>query len=397
MQKYLYEYKEISSLNEKLINHIKENKSLHKYFKEDWGKIKTRQYCGILNFEDNDYYVLPKIADEESKNLDIFIYMLMYVYDIKLSNEQIASCENEKHTIIEVLVQLFAQNLLSELKKGLYKEYITEQENLTTLKGKYLINENLKYNFTKNKIYCEYDEFSENNTLNQFFLYAIKELQKYVKNKKILKQCELIFDEVESFKMDIDRLNIYFNRINQRYKTSFEMALLLLQKTIPLFSKGKKSFAFLFDMNILFEKFVGKIINEIEEDVFIPKKYKEFGSLKLKPDIIVNSKNLIIDCKYKRIDMQKIDRNDKYQMYAYGNNFQGIKKTMLLYPKNLNEDIELNESVVHNLGNNDKKVELQIKKIDLSFNGKYREYIEDIKKKMKKILEEKGWEYARLY
>ena len=52
----------------------------------------------------------------------------------------------------------------------MYKKYITEQDNLNVLKGKYLINENIKYNFTKNKIYCEYDEFSENNSLNQFFL-----------------------------------------------------------------------------------------------------------------------------------------------------------------------------------------------------------------------------------
>ncbi len=64
---------------------------------------------------------------------------------------------------------MFASGLLNELKKGIYKEYITEQDNLPVLKGKYLINENLKYNFTKNKIYCEYDEFSPNNFLNQFF------------------------------------------------------------------------------------------------------------------------------------------------------------------------------------------------------------------------------------
>ncbi len=388
IKEYFYEYQEIPSSNENLIKHIKKNIPLHKYFKEDWGKIKTRQYCGILNFEDEDYYILPRIANKDSKNIDIFIYMLMYAYDIKLSNKQIASCQNENHTILEVFVQMFAQNILNEVKKGLYKEYITKQENLTILKGKYLINENLKYNFTKNKIYCEYDEFSANNTLNQFFLYAIKELQKYVKDKKLLKQCELIFDEVDSIKIDINRVNIYFNRLNQRFKISFEIALLLLQKTIPLFLKGEKSFAFLFDMNILFEKFIAKIINEIEKDVSIPKVYKEFGALKLKPDIIVKSKNLIIDCKYKKIDMKKIDRNDKYQMYAYGNNFEDIKSTMLLYPKNLNEDIQIDISERYYLGDNNKKVELKIKKIDLSFNGKYIEYINEIKKKMKKILED---------
>ena len=161
MLNIIYEYEEIK--DEELKTHIINNSVLHQYFKLDWKTLKARQYCGILNFDNQDFYILPKIVNHNNEqNLNIFIYMLMYAYDIKLSNEQIASCKNDKHSILEVFVQMFASNLLNELKKGLYKEYLTQQDNLPVLKGKYLINENLKYNFTKNKIYCEYDEFSEN-------------------------------------------------------------------------------------------------------------------------------------------------------------------------------------------------------------------------------------------
>ena len=188
MQNTIYEYESIS--NEELKNHIINTTELHKYFTLDWKDLKTNQYCGILNFNDQDFYILPKIANRnDEKNLNIFIYMLMYAYDVKLLNENTSLSENLKsNNILEVFVQMFANGLLQELKKGLYKEYLTKQDNLPVLKGKYLINENLKYNFTKNKIYCEYDEFSENNSLNQLFLYTIKYIQKFVKNKKLLKQ-----------------------------------------------------------------------------------------------------------------------------------------------------------------------------------------------------------------
>lgn len=298
----IYEYTEIT--NDKLAKYIIDNKSLHKYFKEDWGKVKAKQYCGIINYDNTDFYILPKIAKNKdtSKNLDIFIYMLRYVYNIKIDNEDFASSENIKsNNLLDIFIQMFAKNLFKEFQKGIYKEYITEQDNLTTLRGKYLINENLKYNFTKNKIYCEYDEFSEDNELNQFFLYAIKTLMGYTTNKKLLKMCELVLDEVEYKNIDINNININFNRLNQRFKNSYEFAMLLLNKSIPLFSKDKKSFAFLFDMNILFEKFIGKIIYEVYDDVDIPKGTKKFGELYLKPDIIVHSKSLIIDCKYKKI------------------------------------------------------------------------------------------------
>lgn len=375
MQNVIYEYEEI--LDEKLKSYIIDDSYLHEYFKLEWKTLKVKQYCGILSFEEQDFYILPKISKDD-ENLNIFIYMLMYVYDIKLSNEKISSCQNQKYSILEVFIQMFAQNLLNELKKGIYKEYIIKEENLSTLKGKYLINENLKYNFTKNKIYCEFDEFCEDNSLNQIFLYSVKYLQKFAKNKKTLKQCELIFDEVSHIQIDINRLNINFNRINQRFKSSFELVLLLLSQLIPLFNSGKKSFAFLFDMNILFEKFIAKVIKSLDAGVRIQNKHY-FNDLILKPDIILH--NQIIDTKYKKLNsMKDMKQSDKLQVFAYGVNYK-INNIMLLYPKHLdsiNYDLILGKENI---------VNLKIKSIDLSFSGNnFEEYIKEIKNRMENII-----------
>jgi len=148
-QNSFYEYEEIKDTkkNKELISYIKSTHALHKYFKEDWGKLKAKQYCGILNFYGEDFYILPKIVNHNNEtNLNTFIYMLRYTYDIKLHNKQTANSKNEKQeNILEVFIQLFAKNLFKEFQRGTYKNYITEQDNLTTLKRKYLINENLKY------------------------------------------------------------------------------------------------------------------------------------------------------------------------------------------------------------------------------------------------------------
>ena len=375
MQNIIYEYQSIT--NEKLKNHIIDTKELHSYFTLDWKDLKAKQYCGILNFDNQDFYILPKIANHnDEQNLNIFIYMLMYAYDVNLLNENTSLSENLKsNNILEVFVQMFANGLLQELKKGMYKKYITEQDNLSVLKGKYLINENLKYNFTKNKIYCEYDEFSPNNSLNQFFLYTVKYLQKFVKDKKLLKQCELIFDEVEYKSVDINRLEtINFDRLNLRFKTSFEIALLLLKQSIPLFSQDKKSFAFLFDMNVLFEKFIARILKSLDDDAKIQNQ-DNFGALTLKPDIILESQ--IIDTKYKKIkSIEDIKQSDKLQAFAYGINY-GVKNVMLLYPKD-------EKDVIYDLVlGKENIVNLKIRTIDLNFSGnKYKEYIDEIRKRV---------------
>ncbi|MBN2823999.1 MAG: restriction endonuclease [Campylobacterales bacterium] len=370
MMPKIYEYQELT--DKELKAHIIATPSLHPYFKLEWDKLKAQNYCGILHFNAQDYYILPKIANSETQNLSTFIYMLIYAYDIKLSNEQIASCANHEYSILEVFVQLFATGLLGELKKGIYKEYKTLQENLTTLRGKYLLHENLKYNFTNNRIYCEYDELSANNSLNQFLLYAIKFLQKFVQNKKHLKQCEVILDEVEERAIDINRLTINFNRLNHRFKLSYELALLLLRHSIPLFAPHQKSFAFLFDMNALFEKFIARIIKELDNSTKIQNQDR-FNDLLLKPDIITSK--LIIDTKYKKLD--RVKQNDKLQAFAYGINYQ--KDVMLLYPKHL-------EKVDNNLVLGESRVGLKIASIDLDFDGSYQEYIREMKNRMEKIV-----------
>ncbi|MCV6607211.1 MAG: McrC family protein, partial [Campylobacterales bacterium] len=292
--KYIYEYDPVGG---DCTSFIKRSKELHKYFKPTFDGFNARQYCGILSLDGEDLFILPKIAKNEEADLNIFIYMLIYTYDIKLENEQISSCKNEPSLILEVFIQLFAKNLFKEFQHGIYKEYMTEQDNLTTLRGKYLVNENLKYNFTKNKIYCEYDEFSMNNELNQFFLFAVKTLLRFVKDKKILKQCELVLDEVEFKNFDINKVNFHFNRLNKRFQNSFEFALLLLNRSVPLFEKDKKSFAFLFDMNLLFEKFVGKLFQSIDSSAKLQSSIQCGKDFFLKPDIVLDS--IIIDTKYK--------------------------------------------------------------------------------------------------
>ena len=378
--KIIYEYSEVEDAN--LKQFIINTPKLHKYFKLDWNILKSRQYCGVLNVEEKDFYLLPKISNKDEKtNLDTFIYMLMFAYDIKLQNEDIASCQNESHTILEVFIQLFAKKLFQELQFGIFKEYITEQENLTTLRGKYLINENLKYNHIKNKIYCEYDEFSMDNTLNQFLLFAVKSLLLFAKDKRILMQCEIALDEVEVKSFDINTLNIHFHRLNNRFKESFEFAILLLQKSIPLFSKDKKSFAFLFDMNELFEKFIGKMILSLDPKTKL-QHHEEFNDLKLKPDIITS--NMIIDTKYKILrSKEDLETSDKYQMFVYGTNFE-VKNTMLLYPKHPKHleyfDYELR------LGKNEKEIGLKIKSIDLASGScGYDAFVGEIKNRIRGI------------
>ena len=367
---YLNENKNIP---QNLEQSIKNNSKLHPYFDINFQGIKPKNYCGFLSIENQSYFIIPKITNDDNQNLNTFIYMLMYGYDVKFKNEDLMQGVNAEHHIYELFIRLFADTLLDEFKKGVFKQYITMQENLKVLRGKYIIEQNFN-NFYHQNIYCEFDEFSMDNELNCFFLYAIRNFKKYSSYSN-LHRCEAVLDEVAYFNIDFKRLNIHFDRMNSRYKKSYEVALMILQKLVPMTHKSTdKSFAFLFDMAEVFEKFVGRLYQEIDITTTLQKQ-GNFGSLVLKPDIRTESE--IIDTKYKKVnDRNDLSVQDKYQMFAYGVNFK-VKETMLLYPKHL---VDVDEDF--KLGKGDELIRLRMKSLDLGFDGGYIDFIQIIRNRL---------------
>ena len=343
---------------------------------QDLETIVKKNQCGFLRINNENYFIAPKISNDDKTNQKIFIYMLLFAYDIKISNEDLAKFQNQEFKIFEIFIRYFTENLLEQLKKGVYKSYITKDENLKVLKGSYLIEKNFT-NFYHQNIYCQYDEFSMDNQLNRFFLYAIDIFLKH-SNYENLYKCKMIFDDVEEMSVDIDRLNIHFDRLNQRYEKSFKLAIMILKALVSdVKDANENSFAFLFDMAEVFEKFVGNIYKKLDQNVKLQSQ-KNFGNLQLKPDIMTT--NLIIDTKYKMVkNKDDLATNDKYQMFTYGINFN-VKNTMLLYPKHL---FDIKEDL--KLGINENMVELKMRSLDLNFDGSYEEFIEEIKMKMEMI------------
>lgn len=69
-----------------LTKEIESNKELYPFFEMTFQGIKPKNNCGFLKIQNENYFIVPKIADKEQTNLHIFIYMLMYAFDVKLTN-----------------------------------------------------------------------------------------------------------------------------------------------------------------------------------------------------------------------------------------------------------------------------------------------------------------------
>jgi 5-methylcytosine-specific restriction enzyme subunit McrC len=352
------------------------------YFSEKWGEVKATQYCGALKIGNQTLTILPKIdKHNDAANLRYLTYMLSYVYDLKV-DESIASTDTEKSPILELLISIFSRELIREVEKGMYREYISVQDNLRVMRGRFMAGMDARTNFVRDKIYCEYDEFSPDNPLNALFAYTVnmcRRITNSADNRRQLGTLNLIFDEVTPYYNP--HATYHWHRLNERFRHLYKIALLILQNLNIRFDKaGVNEWAFMFDMNVLFEQFIGKIFQSIEPTAIIQAE-NNFGNLKLKPDILIPNQ-LIIDTKYKKVNgKDELKRDDKYQMYVYGKNYH-IDKTMLLYPKHI-EDV--NEDLC--LGKKGEGVALKMRSVELQTEAiDYKIFIDRMKYQIKGIV-----------
>lgn len=153
---------------------------------------------------------------------------------------------------------------------------------------------------------------------------------------------------------------VRFTRLNQRFHSAFNLARLFLESLAPqLLVEREEAFAFMFDMNVLFERFVASFLKRHYASIFqfpfeniriitqasgrtrylaeqVPDAISVFP---LKPDILLiapdGSVAGIVDTKYKRLSssftQQRVSSSDFYQLLAYSVGLS-CPRAMLLYP-----------------------------------------------------------------
>jgi 5-methylcytosine-specific restriction enzyme subunit McrC len=213
----------------------------------------------------------------------------------------------------------------------------------------------MRHNFARpDRLHCTFDEFTEDNLLNRVLKAALRVLVEVAVGATASKNvAELLFcfQDVS----DVSRSSIIFERVGtdrltRRYAPLLRMARLFIEGASPDLMSGQgEGFAILFDMNELFEAYVGRVaIRTFGAAGFkvslqgprrhLTKSHSGDGAFELRPDIVVNSSSclpLIIDTKWKRLKKgsarEAVSSADMYQMAAYSHRYDAVE-VVLLYP-----------------------------------------------------------------
>ena len=310
--------------------------------------IKTEAHVGIIRFADFQLNILPKIIGEnDSSCLENLMFMLRYTKKLEIHMMDSAEISKTKQPFLEILIAHYANILLNALQRHIPHHYETKEENLSAVRGRILFAKNQLVNMGNlARVYCQFDEFTSDNLLNQTFKFiaqALCHLTAVTATRARLNKILAIYEDVELRAISYAQAKkILLNRNQLIFKDVLDLALLFLQhSTISLHHKTFTNLAILFDMNKLFEEFVATALEKAFPGQVQTQKFLTIidsidgyanTSYSIRPDILFRN-DTIIDTKYKILDLpdNKPSEADIYQMLAY-NRFFNRRNIILCYP-----------------------------------------------------------------
>src|SRR5665647_2576106 len=202
------------------------------------GKLLICHYVGFIHVKNTRVLIYPKIArnvqgeDFYNKAFNILVKMLAYTGFVQVKRintpQNIARYDND---ILELLIGVFVDELLSLFKRDINRSYRITIENESFIKGKIDFTENVKKNSYRKHLHSLiYEQFTENILMNRIIKTVVLNLVKktMVKDNRMkLGQALLWLEDIEQIKITDDIWDqVTFTRLNHQYSTVFNMTKL---------------------------------------------------------------------------------------------------------------------------------------------------------------------------
>lgn len=291
-------------------------------------------------------------------------HMLTYAFHIL--NEQgykklaVEDFENTGDLFAAILINGISQ----QIKRGLCREYVSETDSISAIRGKIEIAESIKnQTLIRNQMICTFDDFSADFTFNQIIKSTVMLLLKYdisKQRKKELKKLMLFFSDVSLIDLNAVNWNVRYNKNNHTYRLLITICQLIVKGLLQSKSDGSlKTMDFLDEQRMcrLYEKFILEYYKKHYGSVVTARASQIEWALDddmsemlptMQSDIMLTRKDgtskkiLIIDAKYyahttqEQYNVNTIHSNNLYQIFTYvknkashGDDVSG----MLLYAK----------------------------------------------------------------
>ena len=326
-----------------------------RFFRVGLRDFTTTQFVGYLQVGNLAIEILPK-ADRGTRKQDPrpwrdgLLEMLKIATGIRLETMPDSAQSVTRSSLIDVVALRFAEETERLLHQGLAKGYREVEENLPTFRGRLVFAEHLLANVARaDRFFVRYPTYDWDVTVNRIVGLALQTLEKLSLSPGTatrVARCRSSFPDVSKVRLTPDLFDrVRLGRTTERYRSALVLARMILEQTTPELTHGRMPvFALLFDMNVVWERFIRALFKRAapaslavtSQDSRAFWKPGVQRSRTVRPDIVVrrrsdNSVRLVADTKWKVAPDGNPSDDDLRQMFVYNELF-GAPESVLLYP-----------------------------------------------------------------
>lgn len=326
--------------------------------------LRARGVVGVVAAQGCALEILPKIDIPGEQGAQAvgsirrrLVHMLAVALDLRIEAGQVTALDWQQETLLEILIRLFSTKLIDSVREGMPRRYLQHHDDLPVLRGRL----EAKRQFTTLAanpalLACHYDALTVDIALNQIMKAAVLRLVRIARttaNQMRLRELSFAYADVADVPVTALRWDaVVLDRTNSRWRELLNLARLLLGDRFQTTSSGgSDGFSLLFEMNVLFEEYVARMLmrglagSELRVvsqggRLYCLQTEDQRGLFQTRPDILIKRGNEVVqimDTKWKRIaarvddPKRGVSQGDVYQMMAYGELYRSDTLT-LLYP-----------------------------------------------------------------
>jgi len=307
--------------------------------------FKVRNFVGVIRTGSGQQIeVLPKLARHDTPEdfRRVLIRMLTTLKGSPFNEAAPADLDKHRMPLFELLLRYYLDQVAHLVRRGIAQSYVERQSNLSQLRGKLLIRENIRHNASNAaRFYCEYEEFLPDRPVNRLIKSGLVITARLSRLPRTQQLCRELLDWFETVSLPRDwrmtEKQIRWDRNVSHYRKAMPPCRMLHERLNPLTSSGdNRALAMLFPMERVFEDYVGHCLRRQFRDYRIRTQaggrhlvdnHEGKPIFALRPDFVLKSGHTIIiaDAKWKLLNQDDksnkygISQADMYQLFAYAN------------------------------------------------------------------------------
>ena len=290
----------------------------------------------------------PKVS------LDNLFRMLEYAYRLESFEflNDLTGCQSLEE-FYERLANVLAKRVLDRARKGFYRAYLAESDNLPYVRGRLDMRHLIQRPWTA-KLHCHYEEHTPDVEENQILAWTLRQIARsHLCSKRVQPTVRRAYQSLRGLASlhsfsPRDCVGRLYNRLNDDYHPMHALCRFFLEHSGPTHEMGDRTMLpFLVDMARLFELFVAEwlrahlpsefMLSAQERVVISDAEHLHFNIDLVLSDASTGRPMCVLDTKYKAKETP--DPSDITQVIAYAE-IKHCNSALLIYPQPLSKPLD---------------------------------------------------------